>query len=201
LKFSNPLVVLARSLAVFAAGSATCTGADPPSSAPEPAEWMAHDIVVDLRDLPKAYSCDELRNKLRDVLSAIGSRPLQIAPYRCERALGAAGRSPGIHLRFDTLHKVSGVPARVTSGLRATIRLGPGEPQSLEDTDCELLRQIKGPLMTSLDARVVEFKLDCAAIQSARQHFRVSLQALAPIKADEAHASQLGAASLSSSVR
>jgi len=66
---------------------------------------MAHDIVVDLRDLPKAYSCDDLRNKLRDVLLAIGSRPLQIATYRCERALGAGGRSPGIHLRFDTLHK------------------------------------------------------------------------------------------------
>jgi hypothetical protein len=81
--------------------------------------------------------------------------------------------------------------------MRETIRLGPGEPQSLEDTDCELLRQIKGPLMASLDARVVEFKLDCAATQSAHQHFRVSLQALAPIKANDAHASPLGAESLS----
>jgi len=47
--------------------------------------------------------------------------------------------------------------------------------------------------MTSLDAIVVEFKLDCAAAQSPHHHFRVFLQALTPVKANDVHASRLGA--------
>jgi hypothetical protein len=55
--------------------------------------------------------------------------------------------------------------------------------------------------MTSLDALVVDFKLDCAARQSAHQHFRMSIQALTPMQTLAAHAELWGASSRTPVVR
>jgi hypothetical protein len=72
------------------AGAGTDTGA-------EPAEWMPHDMIVKLRDLPKRYSCNDLWYRSRDVLLAIGARPnVQILTHRFESALGPNARSPRV---------------------------------------------------------------------------------------------------------
>src|SRR4029077_17592497 len=66
---------------------------------PQPGAWIPFDLVVNLQDLPKSYSCDELWYKFRDVLLAIGARPANIIAFRCEKALGARARSPQVHLQ------------------------------------------------------------------------------------------------------
>jgi len=144
---------------------------------PQPAFWAPHNIIVDLENLPKRYSCDDLWYKFHDVLLKIGARSdTQIVPYRCN------SRSPRVHLQFSLPKTLSGPEVKYAS-LKAnteTIRLAAGEPRSLNTSDCELLRQIKTTLLPALPVRVLSYRLTCVAPSSSQRSFYVSLQGLFP---------------------
>jgi hypothetical protein len=159
-------------------------GAATPPPQAGPATWRPHDLIVDFRSLPQRYSCDNLWYKLRDVLLATGARPdMTILVYRCERGLTQArARSPSAHLQFS-------MPELLPAGQRrwadldataTTVRLTPGHPASLTNSDCELLRQIKDGLLSSLAQRIVSFDLACAAPPSKRWAFNVTVQTFIP---------------------
>jgi hypothetical protein len=143
----------------------------------QPAAWVAHDLRIDLHDLPRRYSCDDLWYKFRDVLLALGARPdLKILTARCE----LASRSPSVRLQFSTPEFVKRTSTRGMDidAAAATIRLEPGHPASLNDADCELMRQIKDRLLAPVSQGIVSFNLACSAPPSRRGRFNVSVQAL-----------------------
>lgn len=154
-----------------------------------PAVWFSHVIIVDLDNLPKRYTCDELWYRFRAVLLSVGARPdLQITPYHCDE------RSPSVELQFS-------LPRAIESGQRqladlqaanSSITLEPGRPTPLDSADCELMRQVNDELFSALPLHVVSFHLSCAAPQTAHHHFKLTLQALTP-------QSQTGAAGTASS--
>jgi hypothetical protein len=147
-----------------------------PSS--EPAIWTQYDMLVDLHQLPKRYSCDALWYRFHDVLWSIGAREIkEILPYQCGSAAGELALSPRVHLRFSLPSVVRSDQAvlRVAS---TTIRLEPGEPRSLDASDCALLSQMKDTLFAALPVRVVSSSLECTATNHSQ--FSVSVQALTP---------------------
>jgi hypothetical protein len=155
-----------------------------PSQTPEPAVWVSHALIVDLHDLHRRYSCDDLWYKFRAVLLTLGARPdMSIAAYRCERKLSAATYSPQVELRFWTPRQVDAKDAR-WADLRAvptSIRLEPGAPARLDVDDCALLDQIKSTLLPYLGDAVGEFSLACQAPRSSNPHFGVTVTALIPV--------------------
>jgi hypothetical protein len=180
-----PVVLLICSSLPFPAASAAggSKRAPPPS---EPAAWRSYNFIVDLHDLPRRYSCDDLWYKFHDVLVALGARAdLKVLPYRCERQLTpTTALSPRVQLKFALPEAVGGTQAR-WADMRAVprrVRLEPGHPTSLADGDCVLLRQIKDGLLASLSLsqRVVSFDLACTAPRSSRWPFNVTVQALQP---------------------
>jgi hypothetical protein len=142
-----------------------------------PAVWFSHAIIVDLDNLPKRYTCDELWYRFRAVLLSIGARPdLQITPYHCDE------RSPSVELQFSLPHAIERGQQQLAD-LQApddSITLEPGRPTPLDSADCELIRQVKDELFPELPVKVVSFHLSCAAPQTAHRHFKVTLQALTP---------------------
>ncbi len=142
-----------------------------------PAVWFSHAIIVDLDNLPKRYTCDELWYRFRAVLLSIGARPdLQITPYHCDE------RSPSVELQFSLPHAIES-GQRQLADLRAadnSITLEPGQPTPLDSADCELMRQVKDELFPELPVHIVSFHLSCAAPQTAHHHFKLTLQALTP---------------------
>jgi hypothetical protein len=169
------MLILAALTSPLATGSAQAT----PQAAP-PAAWVAHDLNIDLHNLPGHYSCDDLWHKFHDVLLVLGARPdLKILTVRCERG----SRSPSVRLQFSVpeLVKPTSSHGTVIDTAATTIRLEPGHPASLNDADCELLRQIKDRLLTPLSLRVVSFNLACSAPPSRRARFNVSVQTLKPL--------------------
>jgi hypothetical protein len=155
------------------------------ASTVQPSRWRSYDLIVDLHNLPHRYSCDDLWYRFRDVLLAIGARPdIKILAYRCEHGLGDANaRSPRVHLQFF-------MPELLAAGQEkwadldatpTTVRLAPGHPASLLNTDCELLRQMKDGLLASVSQRLISFNLACAAPpQSSHAPFSVTVQTLTP---------------------
>jgi hypothetical protein len=147
---------------------------------PQPAAWLAYDLVLTLQHLPKRYSCDDLRYKVNDVLLAIGARPKSIFPYRCEAALGSRARSPQVHLQFSFPEVLNGQHGQPESGLsvvRRTIELRPGRPATLTDSDCVLLRQLKERLLPAIPVRVVSYRMSCEAPGRAKPPFQLSVSA------------------------
>lgn len=180
------LVLLLGTLTACAAAAATANSGQ--STAPRPAVWLKHDLVVRLQNLPKRYSCDDLWYKFRDVLLAIGARPnMQILAYRCESVLGVLARSPSVHLQFETPELATGAQLRWSDfqARPSTVRLEPGQPHSLDTSDCELLRQIKAALLPAVSDRVVGYHLACQAPPADQPKFSLSVQVLTPASAGD----------------
>ncbi len=151
--------------------------------APLPAAWIRHDVIVALNHLPKRYSCDDLWYRFRDVLLAIGARAdYQILPYRCEKSLGPRGRSPQVQLTFWLPEVLSGAQQKWAdlSVVRTTVDLQPGQPSTLDASDCELLRQIKAALLPTLPVKVMSYRLACEKPRARHPSFQLSLSALLP---------------------
>jgi hypothetical protein len=145
------------------------------------AVWSPYNLIVDLDRMPRHYSCDALWYKFRDVLLSIGaSESMQILPYECEAGLGALALSPRVHLRFSLPERVVRTGPRDAPPLRAvekTVQLAPGNPRSLDDSDCALMKRIKDTLFAALPVHVVKSQLACKPSSSS---FSISLQALVP---------------------
>ena len=179
----------AGKLLLLALGAARCDAA--PAEG-EPARWRSYDILVDLHDLPKSYSCDELWYKFRDVLLALGADShIDIVPYRCQGEAGAPARCPRVEVQFKLPEALPSGEAR-WSDLRAikrTTRLEPGQPHSLDDSDCALLQQLKDTLFAALPVRVGASRLACGAPPSGSPRFSVSVDTLSPAENSPLHAS------------
>jgi hypothetical protein len=159
-----------------------CATANATPAPAEPARWKSYDLIVDLHNLPKSYSCDELWYKFRDVLWSLGAGPrMRILTYRCERGRGAPERSPSVQLQFALPDALTGADQRWADlqAVQRTIRLEPGHPDTLDHSDCVLLQQIKDTLLAALPARIVDYRLRCEA-PARSPRFSVSIKTLIP---------------------
>ncbi len=162
-------------LAVFTAANA--------ANAPQAAVWSQRALIVDLQNLPKRYTCDELWYKFRDVLVAIGARPHKILPYSCDSRLGAVAYSPKVQLELSIPSAVSGKDAR-WANLQAVpklVRLEPGAPQHLNAADCDLLNQMRQTLLKAIGADITGFRLACGAPPVSKPAFDLMVKALVPV--------------------
>jgi hypothetical protein len=122
------------------------------STSPTVTEGTRRSIEVQLRHLPKRYSCAELSTITREVLQALGvNAVVRVTARRCERALGFSARSPAM-----TVILLPGAqePPASTSGRR--VRVAAGTPPVLKDQDCELLRQLYLRLLSRLTLDIAE---------------------------------------------
>lgn len=173
---SNAVAMLLSAWA--AAGSLLAARA---GDTPQSAVWIAHDLVVRFENLPTRYSCDDLRHKSRDVLEAMGARVQSSFPYQCDPSTGSAARSPQIRLRFwfpELVSARSPSTARL-SVVRRTVKLKPGNPPALSNSDCELLRQLKNALLPAVPLTVTAYRLACAAPTLVRPPFELTVSTLA----------------------
>jgi hypothetical protein len=167
-----------------AAGTAGATNTATADQTPHPAVWVPHALIVDLPNLPKRYTCDELWYKFRDVLFAIGARPdMKVLPYRCESALGPRAYAPKVQLEFSTPRVVTGKDTKWADMQVVTksVRLAPGELPHFDDQDCALLDLMKSTLLRYIGATVGDFHLACRAPPSSlKPPFGLTVQALVP---------------------
>jgi hypothetical protein len=145
---------------------------------------MPHDLIVTLNHLSKRYSCNDLWYKFHDVLLEIGARPdMTILPYRCQRALGEAARSPSVQLQFQLPEVLHGKLVRWADirVVNSTVILGPGHPSSFDASDCDLLRQINDTLFTRIFDRPANYHLACRAPAMHEPGYSLSVVVLKPV--------------------
>jgi len=169
-------------------GFALCgvTFAAPIAAQPQLATWMEHIMLVKLQNLPKNYSCYDLWYKFRDVLQKIGARPdWKITTHGCFFSGDAPARSPQVELRFYLPQALSPAQARwadVKAVSRTmSLRAGDGGSHGLDNSDCELLKQINDELLPALPVHVLDARLDCGSPAQRHHGYLVSVQALSAL--------------------
>jgi len=178
-------VVLAAALGAAVAQTAPAAPAHTGGAAADagPAEWRSYDLLVDLTDLPRPYTCNELWYRLHDLLLAVGARHYpQIYTYHCGTTRAASSRSPSVQLQFQLPRALAPADARYADVpvVRATVRLAPGVLHSYKPEDCELLKQLSTQLLPSLPVQLVGAGLSCPAPGAAHQGYALEVQALIP---------------------
>jgi hypothetical protein len=160
----------------------------------QPAVWVPREVLVQLHNLPKRYSCEALQRKFEDLLTVLGAqRDIRVLAYGCAADSGSGGYSPAVHLHFETPQVVAGAQlqwahfdANRTNVLPETVQVRPGSPVSFAGDDCALLRQMKAALFPALSVHVVNYRLACQAPPSAQSRYDLSIAALIPTSAGAA---------------
>ncbi|HKR39599.1 MAG TPA: hypothetical protein VJU59_07955, partial [Paraburkholderia sp.] len=177
-------VAMMASMMTAGAAFAGETSGGQTSSAPAPAVWSRHALIVDLHDLPRRYTCDELWYKFRDVLLAIGAAPqMRILPYRCERRVGAIAYSPKVELDFS-LPRILSVENSGGATLEVVpkdVTLEPDKLPHIGPQDCELLNQMRFTFFKAIGEAVKTYHLACQAPVSSTPAFAMTVQTLARV--------------------
>lgn len=164
-----------------AAQPAAAQSAAAQAAAARPALWRTYDMIVNLENLPRTYTCDQLWYELHGILLQLGawSYSISILPYNCSPKPNADMRSPNVEVRFQLPFFLTGEAAKSApaKAVERTIRLSPGEPKTLQPSDCQLMQQVSQTLLASILARVDEEHFDCSgsARQAANFHVTVTL--------------------------
>ena len=160
---------------------AVCAGvvAEGAPATGQPAVWTPHELIVDLHDLPRHYTCDELWYRFKGILSTLGARgDMEILPYRCET------NSPAVQLKFSVPRRVPAAQARWADlkAVEREVQIRPGSPEKLGSDDCELLSQVKSTLLKNLGTEIVAYRLPCKAPREAGEAaFTVTAKVLQPV--------------------
>jgi hypothetical protein len=144
-----------------------------------PALWRTYDLIVNLQNLPRTYTCDQLWYEFRGILMRLGAWPysINILPYDCSPSPRGYMKSPNVQARFQLpiflqAAAAKWAPAKATE---RTIRLSPGEPKTLHSSDCQLMQQISQTMLASIPVRIDAEHFDCSAPLRRPANFSVTL--------------------------
>src|SRR5579871_1585133 len=158
-------------LAALGAGTtlAAAAVAAPSAGAPAaqtPAQWRSFDLLLDLQNLPRAYTCRELWERSDELLLALGARHYpQILVYHCGATPEESSRSPQVQLQFQLPQALTAPQSRYANvtAVRRTIVLSPQQLPSFTAADCGLLKQLSSELLPQTPVRAVGAPLECPA--------------------------------------
>ena len=160
-------------------GAGAAAGAQGSVPAGKPALWRTYDMIVNLQNLPRTYTCDQLWYEFHAILLRLGAWPysVSILPYHCSPSPSGDLKSPDVEVRFQLPFFLQGVAARSapSQAVERTIRLAPGEPKMLQTSDCQLLQQIDATMLANIVAHVDSENFHCSAGPPRSANFSVTL--------------------------
>ncbi len=180
-------IIAAAACALGCVGTPLAAGAVAKgATAGRPALWRSYDMIVNLQNLPRTYTCNQLWYEFRGILLRLGAWPysINILPYQCSPTPSGYLRSPNVEIRFQLpIFLQAAVKSAPAEAIERTVRLAPGEPKTLQNSDCLLLQQIEQMMLTTIDgARVTEQHFDCSAPSSRARNFHVTLSLPVAVK-------------------
>jgi hypothetical protein len=179
-------------LAIASTACATAGTAAVPAT--RNAVWAEHDLTIELQHLPKLYSCEDLTNKIHDILQTVGARVnMQILVSSCENGIDTRVVAPRAHLVFSLPFEVRGQLAGSgdLSARERTVRIEPGNPPSIDYSDCELLRQLEMTVFRAVPLPIDATRLTCQRITTQHTPFSFSVEALMPDASEPAKVSRI----------
>ena len=143
------------------------------SVAPPAAHWVERKLDYTYQGFTTHYSCDGLRDNVRQVLLALGARrkDLKIQSTGCTRLNGAPEPFPGVIAHFwvlvpvtpDDIGKVGNTSAHPTQW--KTVNLTRMQQFRFDQGQCELLEQMKDKALPLFTSRNLLYRSSCVPHQ------------------------------------
>jgi len=181
-------------LAAFGIGAARAddtAGVPALSVAPPAAHWVERKLDYTYMGFTTKYSCDGLRDNVRDVLVALGARrkDLEIHSQGCTRLNGVPEPFPGVTARFfvlvpvtpDDIGKVGNTSAHPTQW--HTVNLARMQQFRFDQGQCELLQQMKDKALPLFTSRNLLYHSSCVPHQISVGDMQFSVDVLTPVPA------------------
>ena len=161
------------------------------SVAPPAAHWVERKLDYTYQGFTTKYSCDGLRDNVRDVLLALGARKkdLQIHSNGCSRLNGAPEPFPGVTARFwvlvpltpDDIDKVGNTSAHPTQW--RTVNLARMQQFRFDQGQCELLEQMKNKALPLFTSRNLLYHSSCVPHEITVGDMQFTVDVLIPAPA------------------
>jgi hypothetical protein len=140
------------------------------------AAWTSHDFVFDYRGFTARYSCDGLRDKVRQMLLKLGARKdLKVSIASCGARSDRPDPLPSVRVQMSTLNPAPpGEGAPVAHWEAVNLAAG----GDLEGGDCELVEQFVKEILPYFTTRKLEAEKQCVPHQLPTGTLRFRLEAL-----------------------
>ena len=152
---------------VVLAAAGVMLGALPALAAPQggvEAVWASRQVTFVYQGFTTHYSCDGLRDTIREMLSRLGARDLKVRAQGCTRTVGV-DTFPGVRVTMQVL-----VPASSEHGKKAgpvvaahwqNVVLMPRNASVSEQGNCELIEQFKETFLPLFTTRHISYRSNC----------------------------------------
>lgn len=130
------------------------------------AVWVPRHTEFVYQGFTTRYSCDGLRDKIRDMLSKLGARDLKIREVPCSTPAGGPDPFPGVRVRMQVLvpaaqaGKAGKSAPRVQAHWR-TVVLAPSDTGQDYGGECELIEQFKHSFLPLFTTRNTRYHATC----------------------------------------
>jgi hypothetical protein len=182
-------LALAAGLGMSATHASSDTAAVPALSvAPPAAHWVARKLDYTYSGFTAKFSCDGLRDTVRDVLLALGARKkdLKIESNGCVRFNGPE-QFPGVAATFsvlvpvtpDDIGKVGDTASQPTQW--QSVDLVQLTRTGVESVPCELLEQLKRKALPLFTTRNLKFRSACVPHEQTLGEIDFSVDVLRPV--------------------
>jgi len=182
------VLALAAGFGITAAQASSDTAAVPALSvAPPAAHWVERKLDYTYSGFTAKFSCDGLRDTVRDILLALGARrkDLKIQSNGCVRFNGPE-QFPGVAATFsvlvpvtpDEIGKVGDTPSQPTQW--HSVDLVQLTRTGVESVPCELLEQLKRKALPLFTTRNLKFRSACVPHEESLGDIDFSVDVLRP---------------------
>src|SRR5579872_1031448 len=154
-----PRMGVLPAVALLLAPACGLAAAAPAASEPQSAVWTQKELTFVYQGFTTRYSCDGLRDKLRDVLLDLGARKkdLQIHATGCTSATGRPDPFPGIRAKISVLTPAAGsADEKPVAAHWQPLDLKLKNSYFVDSGECELVEQIKAHILPLFAVRKVE---------------------------------------------
>lgn len=147
-------------------------GANPAAEAPAaggqssaalmPAAWTTKELnFVYKTGFTTKYSCDGLRDKVRELLAELGAHDIQVRSYGCMNPAGP-DLFPSVHIKMSVLQPAHewAVGSTVPAQWKTVDLLAKRDVLDVA-SDCELIEQLKQKVLPLFATRNVEYSATC----------------------------------------
>jgi hypothetical protein len=133
------------------------------------AVWASRDVSFVYQGFTTHYSCDGLREEVREMLSRLGARDLKVRTYGCVRAAGVEP-FPGVRVTMQVLEPGSSTERAKKTGPAVSahwqeVVLMPDNASLQEQGNCELIEQFKETFLPLFTTRHISYQSSCVPHQ------------------------------------
>jgi hypothetical protein len=157
------------------------TAAAPLAAEPAAAVWETHQLKFHYSGFTSAYSCEGIKQKVKDLLRAIGARDDVKVDGVCPVEAGSPFPFYNLILAFSVpVEAEAGVAVETFPGEWQEVQIGYNRPSGLAWGDCELVEQFRDQVLPVLSPREIRDKTRCVPHQLSPGSFGLTVTVLKP---------------------